>query len=196
MPLPRARIAKEIARAREKHGLTEKQAEFAIRYATDPETAGNKTASGLAVYNTTVHEHARQLAWDALRKPHVRTYLQELLERVDFGVEVRSTLLSDIATGKTRTRSTQTQRDGSGNVTAVSETETEAPLGVRLKAIDLANKLEGRYTQADATVRVAEREYNVLRSKLLRDAGLGGKGNAKEPAEEPTGEGGGPPAGG
>ena len=191
MPLPRARIAKEIARAVEKNGLTPKEAEFVIRYATDPDTAGNKTESALAVYNNATRVGAYQHAYETLGKPHIRTYLQEILERSNFGVEVRSTLLSDIATGKTRTRSTQTQRDGSGNVTAVSETETEAPLGVRLKAIDLANKLEGRYTQADATVRVAEREYNALRSKLLRDAGLSGKGSAKEPAEEPTGEGGG-----
>ena len=99
----------DIARAVELHGLTPKQAKLAHEY-VNGEHAGIKVQAALAAYDTTSTENARQMAYETLRKPHVQSYMQQLLEQSGIGDEVRTGLLADIARGKSRSTKTVTHR--------------------------------------------------------------------------------------
>ena len=153
-------------------GLTPKQAKLVAHYVADTETVGNKTQSALKAYDTVNHDTARLIATDTLRKPTVRTYMQQLLESLDMGVEVRSKLLGDMAKGTLKTRKKVTQRDRDGTVVATQEIESDVAPSVRLKALAEMNKLDGSTEIAAAEVRIAEREYTAHRKQLLKDAGL------------------------
>jgi uncharacterized protein YccT (UPF0319 family) len=160
-----------ISRAMREHGLTPKQAEAVIRYTLDPEVIGNQTQTGLVVYDTINTDVARTLTHEALHKPAAQTYIQQLLEDSGVGVEVRSSILADIATNKARSTKTLTMKNAEGEVTSVQEIEADVPASVRLRAIAHANKIDGTTDTAAATVRIAEAEYSLQRKKLLRDAG-------------------------
>lgn len=172
MPTPRAAFALAIARAVEDNGLTPKQAELALRYVLDEDTSGNKTKSALVTYDTESKDTAYNMARETLAKPGVRTYVQQLLEESGFGVEVRSAQIARIGTGNLKTTKVLTHRDKDGEVTGTQEITAEVPASVQLKAIVEANKLEGRHEQAQASIRLAEREYTAQRKKLIKEAGL------------------------
>ena len=152
--------------------MTRKQSELAVRYITDETAAGNKTESGLLAYNTKNRDTARIMAYETLRKPHVRGYVEELLEKADFGVEVRSSLLSELGHGRVTSTKTLTQRNKSGEIIGTQTIVADVPASVRLKALSEGNKIDGTADKAAAEVRIAEREYTAQRKKLLREAGL------------------------
>ena len=171
MAIPKKDLVRMISAGMREHGLTPKQAETAIRYTLDPDLIGNKTRTALETYNTNDDNIALQLANSALGKPKVQTYIASLLESKGMGIEVRSELLADIATGRTKNTKTLTMRNSAGEVTGTQEIESNTPVSVRLRAIAHADKIDGTTDTAAATVRVAEAEYSIQRNKLLREAG-------------------------
>ena len=112
------------------------------------------------------------IARETLRKPMVRSYVQELLEKANFGVEVRASLLADIGHGRTKSNKTLTMRNSAGEITSTQTIESDIPPSVRLRAIAHADKIDGTTDKAGAEVRLAEQEYSTLRKKLLAEAGL------------------------
>lgn len=172
MPTPREKIAADIARGVEEFNLTPMQAKLALRYVLDRDTAGKKTQSGLATYSTESNDVAYHMAHATLRKPHVRTYVQHLLDEAGFGTEVRSGRLARIGMGKLQTKKELVHKNKNGEVVSTQEIISDVPASVQLKAIAEANKVEGRYEQASAEIRIVEREYSTLRKKLMKGAGL------------------------
>lgn len=168
----KAELAPRIYAAVDQFGLTPKQAELVLRYLYDEKTSGNKVQSSLLTYNTTNYETARHMADETLRKPTVVTYMQQLLEDADFGVEVRSRLLADIARNATKQIKHIVQRNKDNEIVSTQEITSDVAPSVRLKAIAEANRIDGTLDRTQAAVRIAEREYSAQRKRLLRDAGL------------------------
>ena len=111
------------------------------------------------------------MAYETLRKPHVKNYVQELLDENGLGIEVRSGLLAQLAHGTTKNKKTLTQHDKSGEIVSIQTIESDVPASVRLRALAHADKIDGTTDKAAAVVRLAEAEYSSLRRKLLKEAG-------------------------
>jgi hypothetical protein len=129
----------------------------------------------MQAYDTKSPKAAIECADTALSKVGVQTYIEELLSGAGLSQQVRTGILADLARGQVVTTKRITQRDKHGDVISTQEIESDVAPSVRLKAVDMANKLDGSYAKVDSAVRLAEREYTEAQKRLLREAGLSHK---------------------
>jgi hypothetical protein len=129
----------------------------------------------MKAYETNSKPYALDAANNALGSSGVQSYIEELLSGAGLSQQVRTGILADIARGQTVTRKRITQLDKHGDVIGTQEIESDVAPSVRLKAVDMANKLDGSYAKVDSAVRLAEREYTEAQKRLLREAGLSHK---------------------
>ena len=147
--------------------LTLKQETFAKAYTTiGTKTFGNGRQSALLAYNAKNPETAGAIATETLSKPYVRSYIGQLLDEMDLGVEVRSRVVREVILGtQTPTITETTHPDGSITTTKVTRPVSAT---ARLKAVDLLNRMDGTYSRAGVEGEVARQEYAELRSRVIR----------------------------
>ena len=145
--------------------LSIKQSLF-VKALTDPSspTYGNQTESYRRVYGQNLNDNtAAVCASQAIRRPKVHTWIEEILEKAGCSTKARVADLALIAAAKSTPRIIRkilTDHKGRTSTIEIQETPTA---GERLKAIDQLNKLSGDYAKAQAAgSRIANDEYDSL----------------------------------
>ena len=150
--------------------LTLKQKTFAKAYtAIGTKTFANGRQSALLAYNAKNPETAGAIATETLSKPYVKFYISQLLDEIDLGVEVRSRVVREVIQGSQTPTITETTHPN-GSVTTTKVTRPVCATA-RLKAVDLLNRMDGTYSRAGVESEVARREYEDLRSRVMRQVG-------------------------
>lgn len=106
-------------------------------------TYGNGTQSVLkAGYDVSLPQ-ASKYAWELRRKPEIALAIDQLFNKHNLGIEVRTRKLTAILSSDI---SVTTQKDKNGKVVAV----TEAPnTKYQLQALHMVNKMDGTYARAE-----------------------------------------------
>lgn len=135
--------------------LNPRQRAFVTAYASrDSDSFANQTKSALSV-SPTIRPSSAPITGHRLRyNVKVQTAVAALLEEAGFALPERITRLQSIADTETQV---VTHKNAAGEV--VQTTTAPVPMAARLKAIDIANKLDGSYAKAEAAVDIAKREY-------------------------------------
>ena len=161
---------KSKAKIRKKR-LNLKQMKFVAAYTdVNSPTFDNGTKAYMESYNNKSVNSAASSASLLLRNPKIQSAIQEMMEKNHFGVQDRIALLADIAKGNRKRKSRTVERDKEGNKTREYEHETEPSATEIGKVIDIANKMDGTYAQADVVADLAKDEFKDMRKKLFKDA--------------------------
>jgi len=158
-------------RKKKKYVLTPKQMQFVADYTDiNSPTYNNGTKSYMKNYNSHSVNGAASAASILVRSPKIQSAIQEIMEKNQFGVQDRIALLADIAKGRRLRKSTTVERDKDGKKTREYEHKIEPSATEIGKVIDIANKMDGTYAQADAVADLAKDEFKDMRKKLFKDA--------------------------
>lgn len=146
--------------------LTLKQRRAILNY-VDPESAtysswlgSFKEAYGMESSPEVIAVEARVMK----RKKHIQGAIETLLEDNGFGIGERVRVLADIGKGTATYTKEELSREGE-----VVELEVKPSFGERLKAVELANKVDGTYAKVEAAKELAMDEHRALRNKLVKD---------------------------
>jgi phage terminase small subunit len=123
-----------------------------------------------------------------MKKDKIRTWIDDILEKQNAGIEVRVATLASIALNRTAPRRIKRQtvtRDG--DIVDLIE-EHEPSHADRIKAVDVLNKLSGVYDTQRHNDRLAEIEYKELCKRNFKDR-LDGKSKRKSKERDVTGSG-------
>lgn len=145
--------------------LTDKQKAFVAMY-TDPDadTFLNATATAKKLVRNPDSPAVGEYGYRWRHKPQVENAIQERLEANGFGMESRLQALAQIGNGVAKTEKEIVTK--SGEVVTI---EVRPSIRERLQAIDLANKVDGTYSQQKIDVQTAIDESADLRKRILRD---------------------------
>ncbi len=150
-----------------------------IRAYADPTspTFNNARRSMLAASPHLAIDSASAKATEILHKPQVRSAIHTILDRHNLGTDTRVSILKEIAS--TDSIDT-TQLDKDGNTVSITRSSN---VRNKLKAIDIANKLDGSYARAGE---IAKAEGKTLEpiiahyTRLLRESIAKGSTIAEE----------------
>jgi phage terminase small subunit len=151
-----------------KKALTDKQRMFIAHY-TNPEadTYLNATETAKKVCTgdpENIEKHANLYGYRIKHHPKVQNAIQEILEGSSFGMERRLQVLAEIGNGTSITEKEVVTKHGE-----VVTIQVRPSMRERLQAVDLANKVDGTYTQQKIDMEVAKDEAAKLHNKILRD---------------------------
>lgn len=133
----------------------------------DSPTFANGTQSMLIANPRLSPGTARVMATEYLTKPSVTGLITDILSKAGLGIEVRADRLKDIIRhsdiGKCQTKS---RRDENGET--ITDTVHGPGYKDMLKAIDVANKMDGLYDKQRAAVDLAADEYRHLSKRFFQ----------------------------
>lgn len=158
----------EEANAGKKKALTDKQRMFIAAY-TNPEEDTYLNASKTAKKVCTgdpekIEKHANLYGYRMRHHPKVQNAIQEILEGSQFGMERRLQVLAEIGNGTSTIEKEVVTKHGE-----VVTIQVRPSMRERLQAVDLANKVDGTYTQQKIDMEVAKDEAAKLHNKILKD---------------------------
>jgi len=138
-----------------------------IKNYVDPEspTYGNARRS----YEMVRPEHTNEASMvrcsqTFMANPNVKNAIEHLLEENGFGIQQRIKTLADIGTGRAVMEKEEVTKDGEVVVVQVQPTFSE-----RMKAVEIANKVDGTYAKLEAAREIAVDEHKRLQHKLVSD---------------------------
>lgn len=141
---------------------------FALAFGLpDSPTFANGTQSMLKANPSLSQSVAASMASEYLDRPHVSNTIATIMQKAGLGIEVRADRLKDIIShrdiGKVVSKTTRSE-DGE----AVTETTHGPGYKDMLKAIDVANKMDGLYAKNQGAVDVAVEEYRSLSKRFFQ----------------------------
>ena len=147
--------------------LKPKQKQFVNNY-VDPKskTQGNGTQSYAAVHNTAGMNTAAVSASRALSNDNIQQSIAELMESMGMGVRVRLNQTNSIIRQTDKVETIQEHFDADDNLTHKTVSTRDVSPQDRLKAINLANKMEGMYDKNRETAKIVGREVRSLMSRF------------------------------
>jgi hypothetical protein len=159
-----------MAKAREgtKTALTDRQKMFIAAY-TNPEadTYLNATASARAVVDgspESLEKHAHIYGYRMKHHPKVENEIQRILHDSNFGMERRLQVLAEIGNGEAVVEKEVVTKAGE-----IVTIEVRPSLRERLQAVDLANKVDGTYSQQKIDMELARDEAAKLHKRIIKD---------------------------
>lgn len=138
-----------------------------IMYYTSPDspTYGNMVGSyGQVFKGHTGHESLRKSARAFGLHPHIQKAIHHVLEENGFGIENRIQTLAEIGSGRAVMTKEEVTKDGEVVVITVKPT-----FGERMKAVEIANKVDGTYAKVEAAREIAVDEHKRLQNKLVQE---------------------------
>lgn len=158
----------EATEGRKNAALTEKQRMFISAY-TNPEapTYLNATESAKKVCTgdpEKVEKHANIYGYRIKHHPKVQNAIQEILDNSQFGMERRLQVLAEIGNGTSVTEKEVVTKHGE-----IVTIQVRPSMRERLQAVDLANKVDGTYSQQKLDMDIARDEAAKLHNKILKD---------------------------
>lgn len=142
--------------------LTDMQKAFVNLY-TNPESPGFCNATEATRILSPDSKFPNQAGMIMRKKPHVDNAIKQRLEEHGFGQDSRLKTLSDIGNGILRYQQEFATKHG------IVALEVRPSIRERLAAIELANKMDGTYSQQKLDADIARDEAAQLRRKILRD---------------------------
>lgn len=147
--------------------LTLKEKLFAERFANPKsETFSNKTQSYLSVYKVkpdTNPDTVRQSAMRLSRKPHIASYIEQVMEDCNMDSVVRVNSIAQIVNGS-HIKVTKI-KNAKGEVVKIVE-QSVTPQEI-IKGVDTLNRMDGTYEKRKAEGTIAVTEYRKLRKEML-----------------------------
>ena len=138
----------------------------------------NQTQSLLAARPHIKPDSARSTAPAIIASSSVQEAIIEQLENAGCGIKVRSNKLSQIINGDHSTKVRTKQYNKDKELVGATVTVREPSTAETLKAIETANKMDGTYTNAQATANAVGEGIKALfkaRLKASQEKGGGGK---------------------
>lgn len=152
-------------KTKDENGLTPKQQVFVAAYTNPGTETFMNGAKSAGVASPMLSDRYRALvAYRWKNKPAVQNAIQEQLENQGFGMDRRLQVLAEIGNGVARTTRETVTKTGQ-----VVEVEVRPSIKERLQAIDLANKIDGTYSQQKIDIEVARDEAAKLHKKIIKD---------------------------
>lgn len=150
--------------------LSPKQRAFVHNYIDpDSDTYSNGTQSYKKVYNSHSDNGAAASATQLLNKPKIQSYIEEIMEQKNIGIQDRIAALAEITKGGQKETVIESVNPETGKVKSKTVIKSQIANSDRLKAIDIANKMDGTYSKADSLNKIAEKEFEGFRKHLFRN---------------------------
>jgi hypothetical protein len=137
-----------------------------IRNLTNPEseTFSNGKLSYMKAYPNANEETALRASGLIRRDPQMKSIIQQMFDYYHFGQEDRASMAADI--GKGIATYTETIVDAKGHEHTVTKYPT---FNDRLRAMDMANKMDGSYARAQAETDLAKEEAKKLMRQVEKE---------------------------
>ena len=133
----------------------------------ESDTYNNGTKSAMAAYNNDNYNSSAVQASDLLKKPKIQNLIREMTEKAGIGIQDRVDILATIARGKAVKLTEMVSKDKKGEIKSTTLVKNQPSCKDRINAIDVINKMDSTYTNAEAITRIAEDEYRSLQSDLF-----------------------------
>ena len=185
----KGKTGKKAQKPRMRDTLTLKQSLF-VNYYTDPnsDTYGNKTRSYLKAYGNNSYSAASSSAIATLEKPRIKTWIDEILDKQNAGVEARVADVLAIARGKCKRRivTKQAVNHKTGEIVTLTN-EYEPSHSEQLEAHKLLAKIAGDTDTSKHANRLAEQEHREVLKHVFKVSKV--KQQASETERDVTPEG-------
>lgn len=151
--------------------LSDREERFCRIYTdkSNPETFMRPVAAYHAAFPGVKHSTARANTSKIRKRERVRNRIQEILDEMNWGVEQRLDEARQIGQGYASYTEQRITKNGE-----IVEIEVKPNYSERLRALEMANRMDGSYAQVQAQKEIAVEEHKSLQKQILNDL-VGGK---------------------